>query len=183
MRPVLLTDGDLRLRPFVEDDLEAMVAAREVGTVGVRRGEDDARRLMRDKIERSGRMVDGRLDLAVELDGRLVGSVDARQARQAMPPGVYEIGIAIFAETDRGRGLGSRTVRLLADHLFADPATHRLQASTWVENAAMRRVLEKLGWSFEGTMRGFMPAGPGVRHDYALYAVTRQDWLNGQTTR
>jgi RimJ/RimL family protein N-acetyltransferase len=40
----------------------------------------------------------------------------------------------------------------------------------------MRRVLEKLGFVFEGVMHAFMPAENGVRHDYALYAVTRADW-------
>ena len=62
-------------------------------------------------------------------------------------------------------------------HLFADERTERVQASTWTENAAMRRVLEKLGFRVEGVMRAFMPAPEGGRHDYALYAVTRSDWL------
>jgi RimJ/RimL family protein N-acetyltransferase len=181
MRRVSLRDGELRLRPFGPEELEALVAARDVGTIGSRRTESEARRLLREKIERSGRFVEGRLDLGVELDGRLVGSVDARQARGAMPPGVYEFGIALFDEADRGRGVGSRAVRLLTDYLFSDPETHRVQASTWVENAAMRRVLEKLGYRLEGTMRAFMPALGGERHDYALYAVTRADW--SQTSR
>ena len=183
MRRVQLRDGDLRLRPFQAEELEVLVAARDVGTIGSRRTESEARRLLRDRIERSGRFVDGRLDLGIELDGRLVGSVDARQTRGAIPPGVYEFGIALFDETDRGRGVGSRAVRLLTDYLFSDPETHRVQASTWVENEPMRRVLEKLGYQLEGTMRGFMPAGPGERHDYTLYAVTRADWSRAQTSR
>ena len=39
----------------------------------------------------------------------------------------------------------------------------------------MRRVLEKLGFVYEGTLRGFMPAGE-EREDYVLYAVTPPDW-------
>jgi RimJ/RimL family protein N-acetyltransferase len=39
----------------------------------------------------------------------------------------------------------------------------------------MRRVLEKLGFTFEGVMRGFMPVGAG-REDFALYGVTRAEW-------
>ena len=50
-----------------------------------------------------------------------------------------------------------------------------MQASTSAGNAAMRRVLEKLGFVYEGTLRSFMPAGEG-RDDYVLYAVTRSDW-------
>ena len=39
----------------------------------------------------------------------------------------------------------------------------------------MRRVLEELGFVHEGTMREFMP-GPDGREDYALYAITREEW-------
>lgn len=177
MRRVQLRDGDLRLRPFVEGDLDALVAGRGVGAAGPPQNEDEARRSLRVRIERSGRFVDGRLDLGIELDGRLVGSLDARQPRNGLPPGVYELGIGLFDEQDRGRGVGARAVTLLVDHLFADERTERVQASTWTENAAMRRVLEKLGFRVEGVMRAFMPAPEGGRHDYALYAVTRSDWL------
>jgi hypothetical protein len=37
-------------------------------------------------------------------------------------------------------------------------------------------VLERLGWTFEGVMRGFMPNSQGGRDDYALYAITKADW-------
>ena len=51
-----------------------------------------------------------------------------------------------------------------------------MQASTAADNTPMRRVLEKLGFAYEGTLRGFMP-GDGGRDDYVLYAVTRRDWV------
>jgi len=177
VKRVQLRDGDLRLRPFFPEELDALVAARDVGTAGMRRSEEEARRALREKIERSGRFVDGRLDLGIELGGRLVGSLDARQSRQNMPPGVFEIGIAVFEPGDRGHGVGARAVTLLTGHLFEDAATHRVQASTSTGNGAMRRVLEKLGFGLEGVMRGFMPGPDGEREDYALYAVTREDWL------
>jgi RimJ/RimL family protein N-acetyltransferase len=40
----------------------------------------------------------------------------------------------------------------------------------------MRRVLEALGFRFEGILRGFMPDPPGPPRDYAMYGVTRSDW-------
>jgi RimJ/RimL family protein N-acetyltransferase len=50
-----------------------------------------------------------------------------------------------------------------------------VQASTAADNVAMRRVLEKLGFVYEGTLRDFMPASEG-RDDYVMYSVTRRDW-------
>ena len=52
-----------------------------------------------------------------------------------------------------------------------------MQLTTDVDNAAMRRVAERLGFGFEGVLRGFMPIGEGPR-DYAMYGMTR-DRLRG----
>lgn len=165
------------LRPFRAEDFDAMWAARLEGSVPTgSRDEEAARRRMRSRIERSGRFVEGRIDFAIELDGRLLGGIEARQPREGLPRGAYELGISIFAEADRGRGVGTRAVELMTDRLFEDAETARVQASTWVENAAMRRALEKLGFAFEGVMRSFMPRRDGGRDDFALYAVTRGDW-------
>jgi RimJ/RimL family protein N-acetyltransferase len=169
--------GGVSLRPFRAEDFDAMWAARGEGSVPVRsRDEEAAKRRMRARIERSGRFVEGRIDFAIELDGRLVGGIEARQPREGLPRGAYELGISVFAEADRGRGVGTRAVELMTDRLFEDPETARVQASTWVENQAMRRALEQLGFALEGVLRSFMPRRDGGRDDYALYAVTRGDW-------
>jgi RimJ/RimL family protein N-acetyltransferase len=124
---------------------------------------------MRLRVGRSGRFVEGRLDLAVISDGRIVGSIEARAPEGALPPGVCEIGVELVAEV-RGEGLGTEAVALLAQHLLASGFV-RVQASTDVGNAAMRGALEHAGFRLEGILRGYMPAGEG-RADGALYALT-----------
>jgi RimJ/RimL family protein N-acetyltransferase len=131
-------------------------------------------RRLRRRIERSGRLVGGWLDLAIEADGRLIGDIGARRPDGALPPGVYELGISLFDESDRGRGYGAEATRLLTDHLFDAIGAERVQATTSVDNGAMRRVLEKIGFRHEGTLRSFMQGAEG-RDDYALYAITRGD--------
>jgi RimJ/RimL family protein N-acetyltransferase len=133
------------------------------------------RERLRRRYARSGAFHDGFLDLAIEVDGRLVGEIDARRGRNMIPQGVYELGIALFDAADRGQGYGREAVALLTDHLFRELGAGRVQGSTSVENAGMRRVFERCGFTFEGVMRGFMPAPGGERDDYALYAVTRAD--------
>ena len=172
----MLRAGAIRLRPLEPADLELLVAARHVGSGAAQVGDEQARRRLARRIEASGRFHDGRIDFGIELAGRLVGSIEARQPREGLPPGAYEIGISFFDAAERGRGLGTTAVGLFTDYLFSDAATHRVQASTWVENVPMRRVLEKVGYRLEGVMRAFMPTAAGERHDYALYAVTRDDW-------
>jgi RimJ/RimL family protein N-acetyltransferase len=116
---------------------------------------------------------DGFLSLVVEGDGRLIGDIQARAPAQAYPPGVCEIGITLFPNA-RGQGFGREAVTLFTDLLF-EQGMERVQASTALDNGAMRRVLELVGYTFEGTLRSFMPNG-GSRDDYAMYAVVRHDW-------
>ena len=122
-------------------------------------------------MEQSGSFVDGHLELAVEVAGRLCGSIQVRAFERAMPAGVCELGIELVPEM-RGRGIGTEAVRLLGEHLLAN-GYPRVQASTDVENVAMRLALEHAGYEFEGVLRAFMPAGAWARADYALYSLTR----------
>jgi RimJ/RimL family protein N-acetyltransferase len=132
-------------------------------------------RRLRKRIEHSGQLVDGWLDLGIEAEGRLVGDISARNPKNAFPPGVFEVGISVFNDGDRGKGYGREATELMTTHLFEAAGAGRVQATTAVDNAAMRRVLEALGFEHEGTLRAFMP-GPRGREDYAMYAVTRESW-------
>ena len=155
------------LRPLEADDVDALVRSAESaeGRIGGRHSREEL--LLR--VESSGRFVGGKLDLAVEVDGRFAGTIQARSPEQFMPPGICELGIVLLPET-RGRGVGTEACRLLSRHLL-ETGFARVQASTDVENVAMRRALERAGFEFEGVMRAFMPEGAG-RVDYALYALT-----------
>jgi RimJ/RimL family protein N-acetyltransferase len=163
----------VRLRPLRAEELDKLMAQRDDSVPPGR--EDEARRRMRERIARQGKLADGRIDLGVEAEGRLVGHVEARHPRGAMPPGVFELGIAIFEE-ERGRGYGRAAVEALTGLLLDEHGAYRVQASTDLLNAAMRTVLEHLGYTFEGVLRGFMPTRDGGRVDYAMYGVTRPDW-------
>jgi len=129
---------------------------------------------VRERIRRSGGFTDGVVIFAIEAGGRLVGEVQARQPLNGLPPGVFELGIELFDDADRGRGLGAEAIVSITRHLFAEENAHRVQLTTDVENAAMRRVSERLGFTFEGVLRSFMPEADGP-HDYAMYAITSHD--------
>jgi RimJ/RimL family protein N-acetyltransferase len=136
----------------------------------------EARASRRARLERSGTRTEWEVMFAIVVDSDVVGDVQARCSDQAMPQGVWEIGIEIHDERDRGRGIGREAVALLTAHLFSEQGAHRVQASTDVGNTAMRRVLEALGFTDEGTLRGFMPMRDGPPRDYEMYAITSDDW-------
>ena len=131
---------------------------------------------LRDRLSRSGEFDGGSLNLGIETDGRLIGDVQVREgAGQRLPPGVVELGIQLYHGDQRGKGYGTEAIRLLTAWIFENEVAERVQASTTTGNLAMRRVLEKAGFTFEGVMRGFMPVGDH-REDFALYAVTKDEW-------
>ena len=129
---------------------------------------------VRERIRRSGSFTDGVVILAIESEGSLVGEVQARQPVNGLPPGVFEVGIELFDGADRGRGLGPDAIVAMIRHLFDAEAAHRVQLTTDVDNAAMRKVAERLGFTFEGVLRAFMP-GPDGPRDHAIYGLTKRD--------
>jgi len=152
------------LRAFTEDEIEVAWQQRLRSTAAVGTPNRDG---FFERLSHSGTWADDRLDLAVDLDGALVGEVDVRAGRRMLPRGVCELGIELWEER-RGAGIGTETIAVLTgwlhDHGFA-----RVQGGTDMRNAAMRRVFEKAGYELEGTMRAFMDDGED-RADYALYS-------------
>ena len=183
--PVRIGDAGVMLRPFTEEEVseeERRVyeatddeAARFEYPMG-----RPPRTLFRERLLDSGRFVNGRLDLVVEADGKIVGAIQARQPKECTPPGVYSLGIALRSE-HRGHGLGREAVRLITRHLFTQENAHRVELSTDVENGPMRRVAERLGFVLEGVLRSFFLTEQGPC-DYALYAMTKSDWERDRAT-
>jgi Acetyltransferases, including N-acetylases of ribosomal proteins len=175
---------DVRLIPLRARDLEAMARARKEEAAAM--GYPDAfgpieRAELGERIERSGEFDGTELLLGIQVDGRLAGEVQARQPRMGLPPGVFELGIDLFGEADRGRGLGRTALIQLLTRLFEHEGAHRVQITTDLDNEAMRRVAERLGFRFEGVMRSFMPTVGGAR-DYAMYAITGDDFEEARKT-
>ena len=166
---------NVSLRPLLPGDLEALWGARMRSDEPWADPSEAARRKLRDRIANSGRVSHGELLLGIVSDGRLAGEIQARQPEMGLPPGVFEIGIEIFDPEERGSGIGRRALGLFLAHLFDEEHAHRVQLTTDVDNAAMRRVAEHLGFELEGTLHGFMPTKNGPR-DYVMYGITRGAW-------
>ncbi|MBA3347170.1 MAG: GNAT family N-acetyltransferase [Actinobacteria bacterium] len=166
------TGTSVVLRPLEERDVEALVRGGADGSGSFGPAGDEARKQLLARIERRPTLEDGGfLGLVIEALGEVVGDIQARAPQHAFPPGVCEIGITLFAAA-RGRGLGLEAVRLFTESLL-DAGWPRVQASTALDNAAMRRVLERCGYAYEGTLRSYAPGGDGGREDYAMYARFR----------
>ena len=90
-------------------------------------------------------------------------------------PGVKEIGYILRRDQWRG-GIAREVVRRVIDHGFADPAVRRIFADTDPENAGSIALLKRLGFQYEGRLRGEWKTHLGVR-DSLIFGLLRDEWM------
>ncbi|MEO3814450.1 GNAT family protein [Sphaerisporangium sp. B11E5] len=173
--------GDLvRLRlPRVEDqpaiDEWSLPRARSRWNAGVKRPRTVAERL------ESGPLVsaDGGILLIVRrADERPVGDIVWKPVYYGQKSDTRSRAWRIGREmvpAARGQGYGTEAMRLLVGWLFANTDANRVDGYTDCGNTASRRSVEKVGWRFEGVLRGAVYRD-GEHRDMAMYGLTRADW-------
>jgi RimJ/RimL family protein N-acetyltransferase len=170
---IVLQGGSVRLRALRSEEFDVLWAARERadGTVAPGSfGEGE----VRERIEHSGTLTAWGLALGIEVGGDLVGEIQAYRAQ--LPQGVFGIGIELFDRADHGKGYGTEAVTMLVRHLFEQEAARRVEGGTTLDNAAMRRLFERLGFVEEGVQRQFLPTPDGGGADCVMYGMTRDDY-------
>jgi RimJ/RimL family protein N-acetyltransferase len=85
-----------------------------------------------------------------------------------------EIGYSLVP-SERGKGYCTEATQLMVDYLFLSKDTMRIQAQTDPRNVASHKVLEKVGFKKEGTLRKsfFMR---GEWRDAYIYSILREEW-------
>ena len=153
------------LRPAeIEDEWRAMVDADPM-TIAV--APDEAS--FKARLERSGRLDGGWLDLAIDLDGISIGRIQTFvPSGRPLPPYTFEVGIGL-REDARRKGYGREALALLTDWLFEHAGAERVEAPTDPANVPMRTVFERLGWELVGTFMEF-------DREWVMYAITRSRW-------
>jgi RimJ/RimL family protein N-acetyltransferase len=81
----------------------------------------------------------------------------------------------VLASNERGKGYGTEATKLMVDYLFLSKDITRIQAHTDAENMASQKVLNKAGFTKEGTIRKSVFA-KGEWRDRALYSILREEW-------
>ena len=179
-----LTDGVVRLRPWLEADVDTIVAAGhdpvipEMTTV-VRGGTlGDAHTFIARQHTRTAGGSGIPLAIAEAGGGRAVGWIGAN--RPDLANRRADIGYWVLAAA-RGRGLAARATALFVPWLVETLGLVRVEAVVAPDNHASRRVVEGLGFEREGLLRAYMvfPAGlwrgagphdEPVSHDMLMYA-------------
>jgi RimJ/RimL family protein N-acetyltransferase len=100
--------------------------------------------------------------------GRILGSIGVRFSDSG---DVGEIGYWLRRDA-RGRGLITRSLRLVSTWAFGRVGVERLQLRADVDNAASRRSAENAGFQLEGVLRNvYWNARLGRRQNWAMYSL------------
>ena len=128
------------------------------------------------KEARAGRS----LPFAVTYDGRLAGQVTVsnviRGAFDSASVGYWVDGALA------GRGVLPAALAMVVDHCFQTVGLHRIEANIRPENAASRRVVDKLGFREEALHLRYLFID-GAWRDHVSFAVTREDVPEGMLRR
>ena len=84
-----------------------------------------------------------------------------------------------MSERFAGRGITTTSVALATDVCFDEMRLHRMEICIRPENQASLRVVEKLGFRYEGLRRRFIHINGDWRDHYA-FALTREDVPEGR---
>ena len=169
--------ADYILRPWREGDAASIaryadnpkIAAslRDVFPWPYRR--QDAVTFVASCIQNEGR---GQLARAIEADGKAVGSITLTLGSDVYRRSA-ELGYWL-GEPFWGRGIMTRAVREMCALGFAAWDIAGIHAAPYARNAASRRVLEKAGFTLEGTLRRSVCKN-GEMLDACIYALVREE--------
>jgi len=137
------------------------------GTMAIAEVPDEAS--FRARLQRSGHLEDGWLDLAVDLDGVSIGRIQTFvPPGRTLPPGTFDVGIGL-RDNVRGQGYGREALALLTDWLFAEAAAEVVEAGTDPSNVAMRTVFQRSGWTQAAALTE-------LGREWVMYQMTRRQW-------
>jgi RimJ/RimL family protein N-acetyltransferase len=167
LRPALPADAPLLARWRAEPSVGRYQPLQDASVADLRAD------LARQRPEEIFRGRGDRFQWIVAADGESVGWITL--AVTSWEHGLAEIGYALTTSA-QGRGIQAQALEQLLAELFLETPLERIEARCATDNLASQRVLDKVGFRREGTLRSYFLLG-GRRVDNYLYAILRDDFL------
>lgn len=130
---------------------------------------EDARWYVNDCISKEGK---NQITRAIAVDGKAVGSIGI-----FVKDDVYEKSGELgywLSENYWRRGITSQAVRMICKEAFAQFDIIRIFAEPFDYNKGSRGVLEKAGFTYEGTMRNGVYKNGSI-YSYCMYSLLREE--------
>ncbi len=114
------------------------------------------------------------ISYAIEIEGQAVGSIGL-----FVKDDVYEKSAELgywLAEDYWRKGVMTKAVEMVCKEAFESFDIVRIFAEPFEDNAGSRGVLEKAGFTYEGTMRNGVYKN-GEIHSYCVYSILREELM------
>jgi RimJ/RimL family protein N-acetyltransferase len=164
-----LRDGEIKLRPWREDDAPAVYEACQdeeihhwIPVIPRPYTMEHARAFVRGEAA-----PDITHSLAITEADAVVGAIGLRVSDQNR---TGHIGYWCAPEA-RGRGITTRALHLLSRHGLQELGLQRLELITDPDNKASQRVAEKVGFRREGVLRSHLAHPDGRRRDSVMFSL------------
>ena len=120
------------------------------------------------------------LPCLIEYQGEVVGQLNVANILYGSVSSAV-IGYWVVPEV-AGKGVTPTAVALVSDYLFNAVGLHRVEIDIRPENVASLRVVEKLGFRFEGLKERFIHIN-GAWRDHYVFALTQEEVVGGVLNR
>lgn len=187
LRGLVLRDGDVTLRPIRVRDTSALERELMLNRGWLRPWEAtnpdgfvsfDTRANIRALISyaRTGAGIAFAIEVAGELVGQLNVSAITHGSLSSAQVGYW------VAQRVAGRGVTPTAVALATDYCFSRLHVHRMEICIRPENGPSLRVVEKLGFRYEGFRERYIHIN-GAWRDHVCFAVTAEEVPQGLLAR
>ena len=120
------------------------------------------------------------LPFVIEVDGKIVGQLNVANILFGSVSSCV-IGYWVAPEV-AGRGIIPTAVALVCDYLFNVVGIHRVEIDIRPENLSSLRVVEKLGFRYEGLKERYIHIN-GAWRDHYIFALTHEEVQKGVLNR
>ena len=110
----------------------------------------------------------------VRQHGRVVGTTSYLEASVA--DARLEIGSTVYSPRVWATQVNPETKLLLLTHCFGELSVGRVQLKTDVRNTRSQRAIERLGATYEGTLRRYQRRTDGTVRDTVLFSIIAEQW-------
>jgi len=124
-------------------------------------------------LKHKGRYVESEDYMAIEVDGKIIGTVVYYWEHE--PSRWLEMGITIYHSDYWNGGYGTEALSKWMTHLFQTKELARVGYTTWSGNKRMVKVGEKLGMTMEACLRKCRYYN-GEYYDSIRMGILREEW-------
>lgn len=166
----------LILRPFTYTDLDDLYEYAKNPNVGPNAGWkphedlDESMAILKNFIE--GNEV---LGVVWKANNKLIGSIGLHNDQLRTADKVKMLGY-VLSEDYWGKGIITEASRAILTYAFSELDLNLVTVHHYAYNQKSRRVIEKCGFHYEGTLRHCTKIYNGNTYDLVCYSMTKDEW-------